>query len=161
MMRVPRASPGQARISPPPRLCWKAPGVGDARGAPRSPKVAHAHRAHGTTTDRELDVSAMRAKYGPTPLRGRDVRNVSIHQAPREGKGPVSGPVQGRLDADRDACHTINAQRRGYEDEQVVASRGYHPHRSGHHDSSEDRSPSPDPPGSRVFCSRIRSAPFL
>jgi hypothetical protein len=39
--------------------------------------------------------------------------------------------------------------------------RGYHPRRGGHYDSEEDRSPSPEPPGPRVFSRAIRRAPFL
>jgi hypothetical protein len=34
--------------------------------------------------------------------------------------------------------------------------RGYHPKRGGRYDSEEDRSPSPEPPGPRVFCWAIR-----
>jgi hypothetical protein len=38
--------------------------------------------------------------------------------------------------------------------------RGYHPKRGGRYDSEEDRSPSPEPPGPRVFSRAIRRAPF-
>jgi hypothetical protein len=38
--------------------------------------------------------------------------------------------------------------------------RGYHPRRGGRYDSEEDRSPSPEPPGPRVFIWAIRRAPF-
>jgi hypothetical protein len=38
--------------------------------------------------------------------------------------------------------------------------RGYHPRRGGCYDSEEDRSPSPKPPGPRVFSRAIRRAPF-
>jgi hypothetical protein len=38
--------------------------------------------------------------------------------------------------------------------------RGYHPRREGRYDSEEDRSPSPEPPGTRVFSWAIRRAPF-
>jgi hypothetical protein len=38
--------------------------------------------------------------------------------------------------------------------------RGYHPRRGGRYDSEEDRSPSPEPPGPRVFSRAIRQAPF-
>jgi hypothetical protein len=59
-MRVPRASPRQARTSAR-RLCWK----GTRSKRRRSPIVAHTHRAHGATTDRELDVPATWAKHRP------------------------------------------------------------------------------------------------
>jgi hypothetical protein len=38
--------------------------------------------------------------------------------------------------------------------------RGYHPRRGGRYDSEDDRSPSPEPPGPRVFSRAIRRAPF-
>jgi hypothetical protein len=38
--------------------------------------------------------------------------------------------------------------------------RGYHPRRGGRYDSGEDWSPSPEPPGPRVFSRAIRRAPF-
>jgi hypothetical protein len=38
--------------------------------------------------------------------------------------------------------------------------RGYHPRSGGRYDSEEDRSPSPEPLGSRVFSRAIRRAPF-
>jgi hypothetical protein len=38
--------------------------------------------------------------------------------------------------------------------------RGYHPRRGGHYDNEEDRSPSLEPPGPRVFSRAIRRAPF-
>jgi hypothetical protein len=37
---------------------------------------------------------------------------------------------------------------------------GYHPKRGGRYNSEEDRSPSPEPPGPRVFSRAIRRAPF-
>jgi hypothetical protein len=38
--------------------------------------------------------------------------------------------------------------------------RGYHPRRGGRCNNEEDRSPSPEPPGPRVFSRAIRRAPF-
>jgi hypothetical protein len=38
--------------------------------------------------------------------------------------------------------------------------RGYHPRHGGRCDREEDRSPSPEPPGLRVFSRAIRQAPF-
>jgi len=40
------------------------------------------------------------------------------------------------------------------------AIHGYHPRCGGRYDSKEDRSPPPEPPGSRVFSREIRVAPF-
>jgi hypothetical protein len=43
---------------------------------------------------------------------------------------------------------------------EVRVRRGYHPRRGGRYDSEEDQSPSPEPPGPRVFSRAIRRAPF-
>jgi hypothetical protein len=40
------------------------------------------------------------------------------------------------------------------------AAAGYHPRRGGCYDSREDRSPTPEPPGTRVFSREIRTASF-
>jgi hypothetical protein len=48
--------------------------------------------------------------------------------------------------------------RRAHLDEKV--RRGYHLRRGGSYDSEEDRSPSPEPPGPRVFSRAIRRASF-
>jgi hypothetical protein len=40
------------------------------------------------------------------------------------------------------------------------AAAGYHPRRGGRYDSDEDRSPTPEPPGTRVFSREIRTAAF-
>jgi hypothetical protein len=37
---------------------------------------------------------------------------------------------------------------------------GYHPRRGGRYDSREDRSPTPEPLGTRVFSREIRTASF-
>jgi hypothetical protein len=37
---------------------------------------------------------------------------------------------------------------------------GYHPRRGGRYDSREDRSPTPEPLGTRVFSWEIRTASF-
>jgi hypothetical protein len=59
----------------------------------------------------------------------------------------------------RDACDNITEhQRRNCGDD---AARGYHEHRGGRYDSSEDWSPSPEPPGPRVFSKAIRETLLL
>jgi hypothetical protein len=37
---------------------------------------------------------------------------------------------------------------------------GYHPRRGERYDSREDRSPTPEPPGTRVFIQEIRTTSF-
>jgi ribonuclease HI len=83
---------------------------------------------------------------GKHPPVRQGIKDVSIHQALRKGEGPANALVRGCLGTDRDARHTINVRRHVHEDEQAVASQGYHPHRGGRRDSSEDRSPSPESP---------------
>jgi hypothetical protein len=46
---------------------------------------------------------------------------------------------------DGDARNVINARRTG--NTEMGATAGYHPRRGGHYDSREDRSPTPEPPG--------------
>jgi hypothetical protein len=59
---------------------------------------------------------------------------------------------------DGDARNVINARRTSKADTQAAA--GYHPRRGGHYDSDEDRSSTPEPPGTRVFSREIRAAAF-
>jgi hypothetical protein len=60
---------------------------------------------------------------------------------------------------DGDARNVINTRRKG--DAEVRVAAGYHPRRGGRYDSREDRSPTPKPPGTRVFSWEIRMASFL
>jgi hypothetical protein len=112
------------------------------------------------TTGRELDVSVMLAQRQLVAPCGAGLQGRVHPQAPHGGEGPVNAPVRGCLSADRDTRLTLNARKRGNEDEQAVVSRGYHPRHGARHDSSEDRSPSPGPSSPRVFSSRIRNAAF-
>jgi hypothetical protein len=59
---------------------------------------------------------------------------------------------------DGDACNVINARRTG--NAETRATVGYHPRRGGRYDSRENRSPTPEPPGTRVFSREIRTASF-
>jgi hypothetical protein len=59
---------------------------------------------------------------------------------------------------DGDARNVINARRTGNTETRVAA--GYHPRRGGCYDNREDRSPTPEPPGTRVFSREIRTASF-
>jgi hypothetical protein len=59
---------------------------------------------------------------------------------------------------DGDACNVINARRTSKAEARAAA--GYHPRRGGHYDSDEDRSPTPEPPGTHVFSREIRTAAF-
>jgi hypothetical protein len=59
---------------------------------------------------------------------------------------------------DGDARNIINARRMSNAEARAAA--GYHPWRAGRYDSGEDRSPTPEPPGTRVFSREIRTAAF-
>jgi hypothetical protein len=59
---------------------------------------------------------------------------------------------------DGDARNVINACRAGNTDTRAVV--GYHPQRGGCYDSREERSPTPEPPRTRVFSREIRTASF-
>jgi hypothetical protein len=97
---------------------------------------------------------------------GAHDHEVSIHAGGATGRPTNQGrtPVREQiLDTrgqahDGDARNVLNAKRRGDAEARAVA--GYHPRRGGHYDSREDRSPMPEPPGSRVFSREIRTASF-
>jgi hypothetical protein len=59
---------------------------------------------------------------------------------------------------DGDACNVINVRRMGNTETRVMA--GYHARRGGRYDSREDRSPTSEPPGTRVFSREIRTVSF-
>jgi hypothetical protein len=59
---------------------------------------------------------------------------------------------------DGDARNIINARRTG--NAETRAATVYHPRLGGHYDSREDRSPMPEPPGTRVFSREIRTTSF-
>jgi hypothetical protein len=59
---------------------------------------------------------------------------------------------------DGDACNVINSRRTSNAETRATA--GYHPRRGGRYDSREDHSPTPEPPGTRVFSREIHTASF-
>jgi hypothetical protein len=59
---------------------------------------------------------------------------------------------------DGDARNVINARRAG--NAETRAAEGYHPRRGVHYDSREDRSPTPEPPGTHVFSREIHTKSF-
>jgi hypothetical protein len=80
----------------------------------------------------------------------RLMREASVHTGRTQDRTPAAPDHLG------DEHHRHD--RRARLDEKV--RRGYHPRRGGRYDSEEDRSPSPEPPGPRVFSRAIRWAPF-
>jgi hypothetical protein len=59
---------------------------------------------------------------------------------------------------DSDARNVINARRTGNVEARAAA--GYHPRWGGRYNNCEDRSPTPESPGTRVFSHEIRTASF-
>jgi hypothetical protein len=102
---------------------------------------AAVRRAESSTSRRRGDLSE------PRTTSSRRMRETLV----RTRDGTPAAPA--RLD---DEQH--RRDRRACLEERV--RRGYHPRRGGRYDSGEDRSPSPKPPGPRVFSWAIRRAPF-
>jgi hypothetical protein len=89
----------------------------------------------------------------------------SVHtgEAARRPANPGRAPAKERLldtrrALDGDARNVIKARRTSKAD--AWAAVGYHPRRGGSYDSDEDRSPTPEPPGTRVFSREICAAAF-
>jgi hypothetical protein len=89
----------------------------------------------------------------------------SVHTGEAAGRPANSGRAAAKerlLDTrralDGDARNVINARRTSRADARAAV--GYHPRRGGRYDSDEDRSPTPEPPGTRVFSREIQAAAF-
>jgi hypothetical protein len=91
---------------------------------------------------------------------------VSVHaggvteRPANQGRTPVKERI---LDTrghakDGDARNVINTRQTGNAEAQAAAS--YHPRRGGRYDSREDRSSTPEPPGTRVSSREIHTASF-
>jgi hypothetical protein len=101
-------------------------------------------RVESSTSRRRADPSEHHA------VSSRRIREASVH--PERTRDEA-------LDAwERLGNEHHHLDHRARLDEKV--HRGYHPRRGGCCNSEEDRSPSPEPPGPRVFSRAIRRAPF-
>ena len=69
-------------------------------------------------------------------------------------------PAKDRLWDTRGNAHDGDARNILNQKKKDGAIHGYHPRCGGRYDSKEDRSPPPEPPGSRVFSREICVAPF-
>jgi hypothetical protein len=105
---------------------------------------AAVRRAEGSASRRQGCPSEHRATSS------RHVREASV-RTERTRNGTPAAP-------DRLGDEQHRRDRRARLKEKV--HRGYHPKRGGRYDSEKDRSPSPEPPGPRVFSRAIRRAPF-
>jgi hypothetical protein len=124
------------------------------------PSTTEGRRIQGELKDLLEDVAVQRAESSTSRRRGcpsehratssQRMREASVHTERTRDGTPAAldrlGSKQHRLD------------RRARLEERV--RRGYHPRHEGRYDSEEDRSPSLEPPGLRVFSRAIRRAPF-
>jgi hypothetical protein len=104
-------------------------------------------------TVRRAESSASRRRADPSEHRvvsSRRMREASVHPERTWDEAPAA--------RDRLSNKHHHLDRRARLEEKV--RRGYHPRRGGRCDSEEDRSPSPEPPGLRVFSQAIRRVPF-
>jgi hypothetical protein len=124
------------------------------------PSTTEGRRIQGELKDLLEDAAVRRAESSASRRRGdpsepratssRRMQEASV-RTERTRDGTPAAPA--RLG---DEQH--RRDRRACLEERV--RRGYHPRRGGRYDSEEDRSPSPEPPGPRVFSRAIRRAPF-
>jgi hypothetical protein len=124
------------------------------------PSTTEGRRIQGELKDllegaavRRAESSASQRRANPSEhhaVSSRHMREASVHPERTRDEAPAT--------RDRLSNEHHHLDRRTCLDEKV--RRGYHPRRGGRYDSEEDRSPSPEPPGPRVFSRAIRRAPF-
>ena len=124
------------------------------------PSTTEGQRIQGELKDLLEDAAVRRAESSASQRRGcpsehhaassRRMCEASVHT---EHTGDRTPAARDRLG---DEQHRRN--HRAHLKERV--RQGYHPRRGGRYDSEEDRSPSPEPPGPRVFSRAIRRASF-
>jgi hypothetical protein len=140
-----------------------------AMPAPSTPEARNMHREVQALVEQaavqQAESSASRIRQqgdarGDGAAQGGE---PSVHAggAAEQPANPGRTPAHERLldtrrARDGDARNVINAQRTSKADARVAA--GYHPWRGGRYDSDEDRSPTPEPSGTRVFSREIRAA---
>jgi hypothetical protein len=78
------------------------------------------------------------------------MREASVHTGRTRDTAPAAPGCLGNEHHHRNRRTHINER----------VCRGYHPRCGGCYDSGEDRSPSPEPPGSQAFSRAIQQAPF-
>jgi hypothetical protein len=143
-----------------------------AMPAPSTPEARNLHREaqalieQAAVQQAESSASRIRQQGSARDDRGAQGPEPSVHAggAAERPANPGRTPVRERiLDTrgqaqDGDARNVINA--RWTSNTETRATAGYHPRRGGRYDSREDRSPIPEPPGTRVFSREIRTASF-
>jgi hypothetical protein len=102
---------------------------------------------------RQAESSASRRRGCPSKHRAtssRCMREASAHTERTQDETPAAPNCLCSEQHRRDRRARLKERMR----------RGYHLRRGGRYDSEEDQSPSPEPPGPRVFSRAIRRAPF-
>jgi hypothetical protein len=141
-----------------------------AMPAPSTPEVWNLHREAQALIEQaaiqqaESSASRIRQQDDARDDGGTQGPEPSVHagRATERPANPGRTPGKERLldtrgqARDDDARNVINARRTSKADARAAA--GYHPRRGGRYDSDEDRSPTPEPPGTRVFSREIRAA---
>jgi hypothetical protein len=143
-----------------------------AMPAPSTPEARNLHREEHVLIEQavvqqtESSASRIRQQGSAQNDGGAQGAEPSIHVggATERPTNPRRMPAKERLldtrgqARDGDARNVINARRTSKAEARAVV--GYHPRRGGHYDSDEDHSPTPEPPGTRVFSREIRTAAF-
>jgi hypothetical protein len=143
-----------------------------AMPAPSMPEARNLHREaqalieQATVQQAESSESRIRQHGSARDDGGAQGPEPSVHMggAAERPTNPGRTPAKERLlntrgqAQDGDAHNVINARRTGNMETRTTA--GYHPRRGGRYDSREDRSTTPEPPGTRVFSREIRTASF-
>jgi hypothetical protein len=152
-----------ARAMPPPAFNGAGQSLAAAAMLLRTmpePSTTEGRRIQGELKGLLEDAAVRQAESSASQRRGdpsehsiapsRHMREASVHTERTRDRTPTAPD---RLGAEQHRHH-----RRACLEEKV--RRGYHPRRGGRYDSEEDRSPSPEPPGPRVFSRAIRRASF-
>jgi hypothetical protein len=143
-----------------------------AMPAPSTPEARNLHREaqalieQAAVQQAESSASHIRLQKSARDDGGAQGPEPSVHAggAVERPANPGRTPVKERiLDTrgqaqDGDTRNVINAWRMGNAETRATA--GYHPRRGGRYDSREDRSPTPEPPGTRVFSREIHTTSF-
>jgi hypothetical protein len=143
-----------------------------AMPSPLSPKARNMHREaqalieQAAVQQAESLASRIHQQGSARDDKGAQGPEASVHvggaagQPANQGRTPVREQIldmRGQAQDD-DARNVINARRTG--NTETRAEAGYHPRRGGRYDSREDRSPTPEPPRTRVFSPEIRTTSF-
>jgi hypothetical protein len=143
-----------------------------AMPAPSTPEARNLHREaqalieQAAVQQAESSVSRIRQQGSARNDGGAQGPEPSVHAggAAERPANPGRTPAKNRLLDTRgqarvgDARNVINARRTSKAEARAAA--GYHPRRGRRYDSDEDRSPTPEPPGTRVFSREILMATF-